>query len=203
MRRAALLGLLFLPACEASCSSCASSAGSGAPPPPAASAAPAVKAVSTTPARPAPAAPADAPAEAPAPAAEPAAEVQPVSAAEAGKLRCGKQQAKADAALRRWPARPLEELRRGGDARGGFDTEGVVTDTFLPAPCPEGAQCKPQPPPHVALAPLDGSSGTFIGVTGSAGEITIGERLRLSVILCGSRTYGATINEGEIAAIER
>lgn len=201
MRRAALLCLLFLPACEASCSSCASSAGSGASPPRAASAAPSVKAASTAPPRPAPTAPAEAPT--PAPAAEPAVEVLPVSAAEAGKLRCGGQQAKAGAALRRWPERPLEELRRGGDARGGFDTEGVVTDTFLPAPCPEGAHCKPQPPPHVVLAPLDGASGTFIGVTGSAGEITIGERFRFSVILCGSKTYGATINEGEIVAIAR
>lgn len=126
-----------------------------------------------------------------------------MSMADAQKLRCGGKQAKADTALRRWPERPLEELRRGGDARGGFDTEGFVTDTFLPAPCPEGVQCKPQPPPYAVLAPLDGSSGTFIGVTGSAGEITIGERLRFSVILCGSKTYGATLNEGEIVAIVR
>ena len=192
MRRAALLGLFLIPACNGSC---------GSSQPPEASAPASARPSGPAPAATRSAAPPAAP-TAPEPPAAPTA-AAPVSAEEAAKLSCAQRTAAAETALRGWPSRPLEALRREGRERGGFDTEGTVTDTFLPAPCPEGAHCKPQPPPHVVLAPLDGSRGTFIGLTPSAGSISIGERLRFSVILCGSRTYGGTINEGEIVAITR
>jgi hypothetical protein len=118
-------------------------------------------------------------------------------------MRCGGGLAKASSQLRGWPSRTLDALRRDGGARGGFDTEAIVTDTVLPEPCAEGAQCKPGPPPYAVFALLDAPKETFVGVTPSADELTIGERVKFSVVLCGSWTYGGSINYGEIVAIAR
>ncbi|UQA54722.1 hypothetical protein [Polyangium aurulentum] len=203
MRPAALLGLaLFLPACD-SCSPGAPANGKAAAPSaaPTVAAAPRSPATQITPIAPA-AKDAPPPPSSAAPAAS-AAETAPAPAEDPASLRCRGALAKAGAELRNWPSRTLDTLRRDSGARGGVDTEGVVTDTVLPEPCPEGAQCKPSPPPYAVFSLLDAPKETFIGVTPSADELTIGERVKFSVILCGTWTYGGSINYGEIVAISR
>jgi hypothetical protein len=60
-----------------------------------------------------------------------------------------------------------------------------------------------QPAPYAVFALLDAPKGTFIGVIPSVDELTIGERVKFSIVLCGTWTYGSAINDGEIVAISR
>ncbi|MBK7585645.1 MAG: hypothetical protein IPI67_36350 [Myxococcales bacterium] len=107
------------------------------------------------------------------------------------------------AKLEAWPRLPLAELSRKSVQAGGFNTEGWVSDRFVPKPCPKGRACKPQPPPHVTLSDAASSRGhSLVLMTPSPMKIPLGGPYQVSVALCGSSMYGGD-NEGTLVALTR
>jgi len=93
--------------------------------------------------------------------------------------------------LEGFPAKKVADLPRDG---GRFDIEGVVTRAWVPVPCPEGADCKPQMSAHVVV-------GDVVLYTPDPKSIPQGVSLRLSLELCSRPNPGPL--EGELRAWTR
>ncbi len=106
--------------------------------------------------------------------------------------------------LEAWPERELPDLARHLVEPSGFDTQGFVVRRFEPAPCTPGRHCKPQPPPYVELAErVDAPQHTLILETPKPDQIPMKVALRVSVVVCGERGYGGSVNAGVLRAFTR
>lgn len=95
--------------------------------------------------------------------------------------------------LEGWPTKKISELTIDG---GRFDTEGVVTFSFVPIPCPEGATCKPQMSSHVQLRETKDAKDALVLYTPDPKSIPADVPIRVSAELCPHR--GSTQVEGEL-----
>jgi hypothetical protein len=106
-----------------------------------------------------------------------------------------------------WPTKSIQELARGGVAPGGYNTEGYVWDVFVPSTCPPGEMCTDQPP-HVIVN--EKSSDEWLTnprqlavVVRDPTKLQSGVRYKMSIAICGTKSMGASINEGEMRAFEQ
>lgn len=105
--------------------------------------------------------------------------------------------------LESWPSRELPDLARHRVEPGGFNTEGFVVHRYTPTPCPPGAECKPQAAPHIVLGErMDAPIHTLPLYTPDPSAIPLGSDVAVSVVLCGDRSIGGSVNMGKLRAIE-
>jgi hypothetical protein len=105
-----------------------------------------------------------------------------------------------------WPMKTIQELSRASVSSGGYNTEGYVWDVFVPSVCPPGEMCTDQPP-HVIVN--EKSSDEWVTnprqlavIVRDPTKLESGVRYRMSIAICGTKSIGASINEGEMRAFE-
>jgi len=101
-----------------------------------------------------------------------------------------------------WPTRSIPDLK--GLTRGAFNIEGDVEDVFVPAACPPGEMCTDQPP-HVIVNEKSREEWVtnprqLAIVVRDPSKLKSGVRYRMSIVLCGTKQIGASINEAEMRA---
>ena len=104
-----------------------------------------------------------------------------------------------------WPERPLASLARHLVLPGGFNTRGFVVERFVPAPCPPTARrCKPQFEPYVVIGERAAAPEHTLTVdTPAPSAVPLGVPVRVSVVLCGERKHGGSVNHGQLRALVR
>ena len=93
-----------------------------------------------------------------------------------------------------WPAKRISELAPGQGGR--VDIEGVVTFSFVPRPCPQGAMCKPQMGAHIQLPETAEGLEPLILYTPDPKSVPANVPIRVSAELCANRSSGSI--EGEL-----
>ncbi|MFO0740126.1 MAG: hypothetical protein U0270_29775 [Labilithrix sp.] len=98
-----------------------------------------------------------------------------------------------------WPARTIADA---ASMREPYVTSGTIVDAFVPAPCPPGATCKPQPPPYIAVGDGASPERSLVLFAPQPKSKPLGTRVRVAVEPCGRSGLGrpGMVGEGNLKA---